>query len=349
MRHSRRDLFKLAAGSVLAGTMFRGGTTRASAETSEAMVSLVQGDERRRNVYESLKAIEHQISPVLKSKDSVVIKPNNVSTRTPLAATNADALRGILDFLEPYKKPVVIAESSAGNTWDAYEEFFYTSLPNEYRGLNVQLVDLNDEGLYEVMHIADGDLHPVPVRLAKRLLDPKAYTICSAILKTHNVVVATMSVKNMALGAPLRSGPKDSQRWNDKRHYHGGVRQTHYDIMLTAQRLKPFWGATVIDGYEGMEGNGPSSGTPVDSRLAIASTDYIAADRVGIEVMGIDPSWVGYLNYCKQVGLGEFELEKINVVGAQIADVTKKYVLHQDMERQLQWMGPMLDVPPKLG
>ena len=101
------------------------------------------------------------------------------------------------------------------------------------------------------------------MRLAARLLDPDAYVICAAALKTHNAVVATLSVKNMTLGAPLRSGPKESARWSDKRRYHVGIRQMHYNIMLTAQRMRPFWGATVIDGFEGMEGNGPSSGLPV--------------------------------------------------------------------------------------
>ena len=43
-------------------------------------------------------------------------------------------------------------------------------------------------------------------------------------MKTHNVV-ATLSVKNMTLGAPLRSGPKEAPRWNDKRKYHDGVRR----------------------------------------------------------------------------------------------------------------------------
>jgi len=215
-----------------------------------ATVALIHGEDRRKNVYDSLKAIEKQIAPALRRKGYVIIKPNDVSTRTPLATTHADALRGILDFLEPYHKQVVIAESSAGNTWDAFEAFYYTRLPGEYKSLNVRLVDLNEEGLYEVIYLLDGDLHPVATRLAKRLLDPDAFIICSALMKTHNTVVATLSVKNMALGAPLRSGPKETKRWNDKRNYHGGVRQTHYDIMLTAQKLRPFWGATVIDGFD---------------------------------------------------------------------------------------------------
>ena len=200
-------------------------------------------------------------------------------------------------------------------------------------------MDLNEEGKYQTHTILNGDLHMVPVRLAARLLDPDAYIICCAILKTHNTVVATLSLKNMALGAPLHNARKDGGRWNDKRLYHGGVRQTHVDIALTAQKLQPYWGAAVLDGWEGMEGNGPTGGNAVPSRIAVASTDYVAADRVGVEVMGINPDWIGYLGFCAQAGLGQGDLSQIEIRGPKLADVTKKYRMHEDLERELRWMG----------
>jgi len=189
----------------------------------------------------------------------------------------------------------------------------------------------------------------VGVVLAARLLDPDAYIFCAGVLKTHNTVVATLSVKNMVLGAPLHQAPKERPYWNDKRKYHTGIRQTHYNMLLTAQKLRPHWGVALLDGYEGMEGNGPASGTPVASRIAIASTDYIAADRVGVECMGINPAWPGYLNYCGQLGLGNYDIGKIDVIGEKIAGVQKKYRMHADIDRELQWMGEMKDLPPKIG
>jgi uncharacterized protein (DUF362 family) len=318
--------------------------------SGRSTVSLIHGESRRKNVTASLEAIDERISPVLKSKKYVVIKPNMVSTVNPMAATNADALCGIMDYLAPrFKGPVYIAESSAGNTPEGFDNFKYENVVKEFKSRNVSLVDLNTEGKYVVHPVLDADLHPTPVRLAARLLDKDAFIINSSMLKTHNVVVATLSVKNMALGAPLRSAPKERPNWNDKRKYHGGVRQTHVDIMMTAQKLAPYWGATVIDGYEGMEGNGPASGTPVASRVALASTDYIAADRVGIECMGLKPEWIGYLQFCSASGLGQYDLAKIDVRGAKIADVRKEYRLHRDIERELKWMGPMEEIPEKLG
>jgi uncharacterized protein (DUF362 family) len=322
----------------------------AAAPGTASVVSLVRGEDRRRNVSEALALVEDRILPVLRQKKYVVIKPNLVSTIQQLATTHADALHGVLDFLGPrWRGPVVIAESSAGSTGYAYEHFGYGRVAPEHREREVRLVDLNDEGRFETLQILDDNLHLQPVRLAARLFDPDAYVICATPLKTHNAVVATLSVKNMALGAPLRSGPKESARWSDKRRYHVGIRQMHYDIMLTAQRMRPFWGATVIDGFEGMEGNGPNSGLPVPSRLAIASTDYVAADRVGVECMGIDPSWLGYLTYCGTMGVGQYDLAKIDLRGEKIADVKRSYQLHQDIERMLEWMGPMKELPRSLG
>ncbi len=304
-------------------------------------VAIVQGNDRRKMICESLLAIDDQILPKLKTKKYVVIKPNNVSTTIQLAATHADVFRGILDYLAPrFKGPVYFAEASAGNTMEGFENFKYTDVAREHKSQNVSLIDLNEEGRFVTIPLIDFDMHPVPVRLAARLFDPDAYVFCAAILKTHNMAIATLSVKNMVLGAPLHQAPDETPRWNDKRRYHVGIRQSLYNMFLTAQKMQPHWGAAVIDGYEGMEGNGPSMGTPVPSRIAIASTDYIAADRVGAEAMGIDPEWLGYLKYCGEVGLGQWDPSRIDVQGAQIADVQRKYRLHSDIDRQLKCRAP---------
>ena len=355
-RFSRRNFLWTTAAFTASSTLLRAQERPAEpvqtggAAGRRSVVAVSNGASRRKNICEALVAIEDQIMPVLKTKKHVVIKPNIVSTNNQLASTHVDSLHGILDFLGPrFDGPVIIAESSAGYTTEGFNNFGYVKVGAEHKPLQVSLVDLNEEGRFETHPILNGDLHLVPARLAARLLDPEAFIICAAMLKTHNTVVATLSLKNMALGAPLHSARKETRHWNDKRIYHGGVRQTHVDIALTAQRLQPFWGATVLDGWEGMEGNGPTDGSLVPSRIAIASTDYVAADRVGLEVMGINPEWVGYLGFCASAGLGQMDLPSIDIRRAKLADVTRKYKMHGDLERELHWMGPMKEVPEKLG
>jgi len=356
MSVSRRTFVQMAgAGVLLPSELLRaqrasGYAPRIRKPAAEgSKVALIHGDDRRKNVHDALVTIDADIREGLRSKKSVVIKPNFVSTTNQLAATHVDAIQGILDYLEPrFRGPVVIAESSAGDTMDGFDHFRYNQLTAERRSQKLSLVDLNREGKFETVTVLDADLHITPVRLAARVLDPDAFVICSAMLKTHNTVVATLSVKNMVLGSPLHSAPGELP-WNDKRKYHVGIRQTHYNMLVTAQKLQPNWGVAVIDGFEGMEGDGPGNGTPVASRVAIASTDFIAADRVGLEVMGINPDWVGYLKYCGQASLGQYDLAKINVVGAPIASVQRKYALHPDIQHELEWMGPLKNGSPTIG
>ena len=358
MDFSRRHLFQLTgAGLLLHSPLARAQqptetkTEQIRESSTRSKVGLVRGEDRRKNIHDALVAIDDEIRRKMAHKKYVLIKPNNVSTVNPLATTNADALRGILDYLAPrFKVPVVIAESSAGDTLEGYDNFGYNKLVKEYHSQHVSLLDLNREAKYEALPLIDFDVHLVPVRLAARLLDPDAFVICSALTKSHNTVVVTLSIKNMVLGAPLHSAPGETPKWSDKRRYHTGVRFTHYNMLRTAQRMQPHWGATVIDGFEGMEGNGPSAGTPVPHRIAIASTDLVAADRVAIETMGVNPDWVGYLRYCDQVGLGNYNLAKIDVVGESIDKVRRKYRLHDSIQQQIdEWMQPMRDLPVNLG
>ncbi len=349
MGFSRRSFMQLAGAGALAGTAGRGlfGQQQYPAAvpapniypyTKRATVSLVQGEERRKNVYNALLAIDDQVRPLLQAKKYVVLKPNIVQPTIPLAGTHADALLGIMDYVAPrFKGPVMIAEASAHDTLQGYDLNHYGRVGTEFKSHQVSMVDLNREGKYEIFSIVDANIRPTPVRLAARLLDPDAFVICSAMLKTHNAVVATMSVKNMVIGTPLHS-PGDGSEWHDKHKYHVGPHQMNYNMAISAAHERPHWGVAVIDGYEGMEGNGPSEGTPVPSRIALASTDFFAADRVALETMGIPPYAVGYLQYGSQLGLGQYDLAKIDVIGPKPETVKRTYRLHDQVQQQLNWL-----------
>jgi len=99
---------------------------------------------------------------------------------------------------------------------------------------------------------------------------------------------------------------------------------------------------SLIDGFEGMEGNGPNSGTPVDHRVCVVSPDWLAADRVAIELMGIDFARVGYLNFCAQTGFGTADLKQIEIIGEPLINHIKHYKLNDNIDKQLVWMNPVV-------
>lgn len=306
-------------------------------------VSLVQGESRQKNVYNALMAIDDQLRPKLAAARRVLIKPNNVGVEEPLSATHADTLSAILEYLGPrFKGPVAIGESSARDTWTAFRNYKYPEVVREFQSMKPELVDFNQEGRFVLQPILDRNFHLIPVRLAARLVEPGTFVISPAMPKTHNYVVATLSIKNMVIGSPLHSmAPSGPGAFHHKHLFHAGFHIMQYNMLRTAQRLQPNWGVAVIDGFEGMEGNGPRLGTPVPHRIAIVSTDFLAADRVGLDCMTVDPHDVGYLQYCAQMGLGNYDLEKIDLRGPAIASVRRKYKLHEWINQELHWMQPV--------
>jgi len=224
------------------------------------------------------------------------------------------------------------------------------------------------------------------------------------MLKTHNAVVATMTVKNMAMGAPLHSVAGQPPVWHDKRLMHamnmgagrgvpqagrggmpggaqgggaqgsgaapqagagagqqaarggapaagrGGVpairgamfHAMNYNVAMVAKKLSAFWGCGVIDGFEGMEGNGPSNGDAVPTRVALASPDLLAADRVALDVMGIPHHAIGYLQYAGELGVGQYDIEKIDIRGEKPEAVERKFKLHPQVQQQLDWLNAVV-------
>lgn len=313
-------------------------------EQIPSRVSITTGDNRADLAFRALQPFSKEIRRAI-GKRRVILKPNNVSMDIQLAATHVDTLEGILEFLRSIGKldNVIIAESSApGPAMIGFENFGYFKLAGKYP---VKLVDLDQEG-FEIIHVFnERDFRPHPVRFSKSLLSPDCYVISVARMKTHDRVVVTLSLKNIILGAPIKDAGftfgKDRKEGakSDKSIVHGGgYRGINYNLFDLAHRLHPH--LALIDGFEGMEGNGPNNGTPVDHRVCVASTDWLAADRVGVELMGVDFAKVGYLNYCAQTNLGVADLDKIEIIGERISDHIKTYKLSNNVEKQLIWMQP---------
>ncbi|MGA2661933.1 MAG: DUF362 domain-containing protein [Verrucomicrobiota bacterium] len=347
---NRRDFLRasLLTGLAAVGTARFARLGHAAAESTPlkptSRVALFHGDDRADIAFRALKVHAQAVSQAIGNR-RVVIKPNNVAIDKQLSATHAGCLEGILEFLKSIGKlnHTVIAESAAnGPTLDGFENYHYTELAGRY---SVRLIDLDDQEVERVQVFDEKDFRPHAVRMSKLLLDPNTFVISAAKLKTHDLIVATLSLKNIVLGAPVKDpgygggrGAKADAK-SDKPIVHGsGFRGLNYNLFDLSRRLHPH--LAVIDGYDGMEGNGPTRGTLVEHRVCVASPDWLAADRVAVELMGIDFGKVGYLNYCAQAGLGEGDLQRIEIVGEPIAKHVRRYKLADNIDQQLVWMTP---------
>ncbi len=315
------------------------------ASAAATRVALTAGEDHAGIVFEGLRLLKDDIARAIGEK-LVVIKPNFVSMDHQLAATPAPAVEGILEFLKSIGKHrnVVIAESAAnGPTLDGFSNYGYMPLAGKYEA---KIVDL-DQSPVEIVHAVDqNDMRPHPIRVARLLLDRNNFVISAAKIKTHDRVVATLSLKNIVVGAPIKDlgfrwGPGGKAGAStDKPIVHGnGFHGLQYNLYALAPKLRP--DLAVIDGYQAMEGNGPVGGTPVEHRVAVSSLDWLAADRVAVALMGIELAKMGYLNYCANAGMGETHLERMEILGARVSDHVRPYRLADNIDKQLEWMKPL--------
>lgn len=314
-------------------------------ESYASRVALTTGDNRADMAFRALQPFSKEIGLAI-GKRRVVLKPNVVNTNVQLACTHVDTLEGILEFLKSIGKSqnVIIGESAANApTFDGYKNFGYYRLVDKYR---VKLVDF-DQDAVDIVHVFDEkDFRPHAVRVAHTMLDPDSFIVSVARMKTHDRVFATLSLKNIVVGAPIKEngftfGPNRKKgSTSDKPLMHGnGFRGINYNLYTMSEKLHPH--LAVIDGFDGMEGNGPNDGTPVDHRVCVAGLDWLATDRVGIELMGIDYANVGYLNFCSQTGMGTGDLSKIQIIGEPIENHRKSYKLSDNFKDQLVWKNPV--------
>ena len=299
----------------------RGGISLFHAADMSSSVALIKGNDRSENVYKALKLIEDQVLSGIKGKQ-ILIKTNFVQTSVPLAATHVDAVKGILEFLRPhYKKEIIIGESTASmeGTMAGFKHYGYEDLVNKYK---VKLVDLN-QGPCEYRYTLGAGNAPTPIRICSPFLDPDVYLISTAVMKTHGFASVTLSLKNVLLGAPV-----NDYKVCDKPHMHMGPHGEpndiiHFNMFHMAQHIYP--DLAVIDGFTGMEGDGPSRGTPVDSRVAVASVDPLAADVLAARIMGYDAKKILYLSSMTEAGMGQGNIEKITVLGNRLDECSYRF------------------------
>ncbi len=285
-------------------------------------VSFIRGVDRRAVIRQSLELIAGDIAQGIRNHRPL-IKPNLVSSTNQLAASHVDQVRGILDFVSTlFAGRILIAEASCHDTREGYRTFGYGALVDEY---NVELVDLGDE-TYEEVPLFDPEGGRRTVGISRLLMDRSYYRISAAKIKTHDTVIVSLSVKNMAMGAVKNS---------DRKAVHCSYGSANRMIAEIAEKAWP--DLAVIDGVIGMQGNGPTRGEPVALGAAFAGPDALAADRLACDYIGVDFRSVGYLLYCGEKGLGTAERDRITVIGDRFSPSGVPVRLHREFWKQLSW------------
>ena len=196
---------------------------------TSSRVALVRGADRYDNVSHALEQIAVEVD--LSGKKQILVKPNFVVTHKPLAATHVDAVRAVLDFVRArYDGPITIAEGPS--VQPAAEGFRLHGYEPLVASHGVTLVDLNHDEPVSV-DVYDWRLRPLRLHLARSVVESD-FRISVGPPKTHDIVIVTLSLKNMIMGTLI-------SRFTHTAPSSKGSRLNVGAISKVLWRLMPLW------------------------------------------------------------------------------------------------------------
>lgn len=253
------------------------------------------------NTVEALRHVD--LSPV-KGK-TVLLKPNAGRLAGPESGicTHPQVVAAAIDVFREAGAIVSVGESpiTGVNTHEAFEITGIAKVANER---DCPLIDMDERKFIPV------SLDGVAINSLKLCPEMAEYDlfVSIAVMKTHMHTGVTLGVKNMK-GCLWRR----SKVVLHMLEAIDGYDDKPLDIAIADMSgiLRPHF--TIIDGTVGMEGIGPSAGSPQSLDVVVVGADVFAADAVACALMGKDASDVPHLRIGASRGYGIIDLEQIDV------------------------------------
>ncbi len=241
----------------------------------------------------------------------ICLKPNLVMAKKPElgATTHPAVLAGLARLLlERGAKEIVIADSPGGPYAAANLEIVYRTCGLQ-KLAEIPGVRLNDDYSFRTVTFEDGrTMKSFPVISAVLDCD-MLINVCK--LKTHGLTGLSCAVKNLFGIIPGVEKFTMHATWPKIEDFSDML----VDITEYILTNKPY--LAVCDGIVGMEGNGPTHGTPVDSGVLLASPSPYALDIAAEHIIGCQAPVV-HLDKAAERGLVCRDRREITVVGDEV-------------------------------
>lgn len=232
----------------------------------------------------------------------VLIKPNALRASAPEEhiTTHPALLRAVVEKVEALRPAAVVVGDNPGVFSYGQNELCFQktglmeAAKGYYRNIGEDAVSL--------------DFHPeyMPRVSVSRAVMEADVVISLPKFKTHGLTVVTGAIKN---SYGILPGAQKA-----KLHRAAGSPERFHELMVEVFRLR-IPDLFLVDAVVGMEGNGPASPDLRPIGLILASDNAVALDAVIATMMGCDPGRLRFLQKAKELGLGDYQREQIDIVG----------------------------------
>lgn len=319
-------------------------------------VAILKGNNRQEVLKETLKKIENRIPNI---SGRIMIKPNFLSANNLLASTTPESLEVVVDFFRTKFPENDIYISEGAHVSEEYlKRYKIRELAQKY---NVKVFSIDyDEKDWKTIEFDDLVGEKCKARISNTYATSD-YIISLTVPKTHANIGLSLTMKNLVGIIHKEDRPKfhglsenvpqeiknnykrQPYDRDDKIGYYlmklrnllpvtnkaaknikaGGqiVRKNLYNLY---QNIRP--NLCILDGFDGMQGNGPWHGKNAHLKTIIIGDNPVATDLVGCQIMGQPLEDIGYTNYIENLEQYTTETE---IIGNTIDEVKKKLKPHK--------------------
>ena len=286
------------------------------------IVAITQNDDIERAIDEALGHLP--IEPLVGNR-RVAVKPNDTwaSEDDVTGVTQPETLRAVLRYLKQYRPRELVVTGGAGAA-ETDDVFRIAGLMDVVDAEGAEFFDHNRAPFTEVeLHYApekDVDGPQKSVTVNPRVLEYETLIAVNQ-LKLHRTATVTLALKNIAMSYPAADyygHPRSEQK-----HPHQFFEDMHSFIAAMAKRFPIDLAITV--GHPAMIATGPLGGHAVETGICIASTDPLAADVVGAQLLGFDVQGVRHLWEAGRLGVGETDTARMDFPALSLRDAIRAF------------------------
>lgn len=254
-------------------------------------------------------ALEQVLTPLgglnwVKEGMTIAIKANLVTFFHPdkAATTHPALLCALVEMLKGRGARVIVGDSPGGLYNHAYVNRIYAA--TGMKQVEASGAELNQDFSQKQVHFPDAKIASDFTYTG--WLDQADAIINFCKLKTHGMMGMSAAVKNLFGTIPGTMKPEYHYRFPEIANFS--------DMIVDLNEyFKPV--LSIVDAVVGMEGNGPTAGSPRHIGVLAACKNPHALDMVCAKLIGINPDNVPTLQAAIRRGLVDPDFEKLNIVG----------------------------------
>jgi uncharacterized protein (DUF362 family) len=335
---------------------------------STIKVAVVRSDRRRGAVAEALSLLADDLRRRVAADPNPVIVPNLDMPSKPWACTHRDTVSAAADAaLSAGAASITVAGAAQPKHPRIADPRATLGYRSELWGREATFPDPDETpDFWSTIRWTSGRGEPVAIRVPSHVAASRCL-ISLGVARTHELFRVGLGMTNLtglvhredrvSVGGRSESSiallPVDARlmemvqpwrgwfvrAWLSVRAVAGGMRPTRRErrmlevveratdgLVELAGLLLPRF--SLIDGFSGMQGDGPWYGGRMPLGAVIAGNDAVAVDAVAASLMGFEPMEIGYLRQAQTMGLGTADLSAITVVGDPMSQLRRRFRRH---------------------